>query len=154
MEDTPHPGIPRATPSSTSSLPPYVEAALFFFCGLLIGAGTTVYVMNNSIQDFLTRPDQLPDRMLHRMDRVLDLSSSQHDTARLIIEGHFAHLDSIHRNVQPDIEATMNALRDDVAMILDDRQRDIWVRRFREIREKWRPGPIVPTEAEAAGLAQ
>lgn len=148
MEDTPYPGIPRATPPNTSNLPPYVEAVLFFLCGLLIGAGTTVYVMNNSIQTFLTRPDQIPDRILQRMDRSLDLTPSQHEAAKNIIERHFVHLDTIHRNIRPEVELTMDALRDDVARILNDQQREIWERRFREIREKWQPGPIVPTEVE------
>ena len=137
-------GIPSIDRKEQGALPPYVEALLFLVCGLIIGAGMTVFLMDNSVRDFFTHPDQLPDRMLLQMDRRLDLTPTQREAAAAVIAEHFATFDTLRQQVQPAVQATLDAMRDDVATILDPDQRVLWLENFERIREKWQPGPLVP----------
>lgn len=142
------PGIPISTRKEPGILPPYVEAALFLLCGLLIGAGMTTFISDNSVRDFFTKPDQLPVRLVARMERRLDLTPSQRADVETIIAEHFATFDRLRRQVQPAVQATLDSMRDDVAAVLDPDQRSIWMENFQRIREAWEPGPLVPTPAE------
>jgi len=148
MNSSENPGVPVATNRDRSALPPYVEGALFLICGLIIGAGMTVFVMDNSIRGFITQPDQLPDRLLHQMERRLDLTETQRERAIVIIADHFATFDGLRREIQPDVQATLDALREDIAEILDPDQRQTWNTNFERIRGKWQPGPLVPLPSE------
>lgn len=147
MDADENPGIPPIARRDQGILPPYVEGVLFMICGLIIGAGMTVYIMDNTIRDLLTQPDQLPERLLRQMDRRLDLTEAQRLQAESIVAEHFVTFDELRRQVQPEIQATLDSLRDDVAEILDPDQRETWRANFERIRDKWQPGPLILTPA-------
>ena len=125
-------------------MPPYVEAALFLFCGFVMGAGVTVFIMNNSIREFWTRPEKLPDRLLTRMDNNLGLSDAQHEAAARIIHEHFEAFNDIRSRFYPEIQSELDRMRNDIAAILSDEQRALWEEKFDNLREKWQPGPLLP----------
>lgn len=145
MSYSPDFGAGMARARNRGPMPPFLEAILFVICGLIIGAGGTVYVMNDSVRDFLTRPDQLPGHLLNRMDSNLGLTAAQHEAARHIIEKHFAALDDVRRRFQPEIQTTLDAMRDEIATILEPDQQTIWLQNFERVRSDWQPGPLVPT---------
>lgn len=148
MDYEEHSRLPASAGKTRGGLPPLVESGLFLLCGLIIGAGMTAFLMDNSMHEFLTNPGQLPDRLLHRMEQRLDLTDAQRREAERIIALHFETLDGLRREVQPEIQATLDALRDDVSRILDPDQRGTWEENFERIRQKWQPGPLVPSGDE------
>ena len=148
MSDGYYPGIPAKQKRDPGLLPPYVEAALFLLCGMIIGGGATVLLLDRSIQRMVSEPDRLQTSLLDRMQTRLDLSESQRADATEIIEKHFITLESLRARVQPEIKTTMDALRVEIASVLDETQRDIWEVRFEELRQKWQLGSLLPPAAE------
>lgn len=140
-------GGPSRRRGEQSLLPPYVEAALFLLCGMIIGGGVTVMLMNRSMQQMVTKPSQLQNTMLSRMQSRLELTDSQKDAATAIIKKHFETLESIRRETQPRVKQTMDKMRDELSEILDENQRKIWEERFDSIREDWIPGPLTTAES-------
>ncbi len=151
MSDGYYPGIPARQRREPGLLPPYVEAALFLLCGMIIGGGATVLLLDRSVQRMVTEPERLQENLLQRMDSRLDLSESQRVHAAEIVERHFKTLESIRSTVQPEVGLALDALRDEISGILDDSQRELWESRFEEVRDKWRPGSLLPAaERDAA----
>lgn len=148
MSEGYYPGIPAQQRRDPGLLPPYVEAALFLLCGMIIGGGATVLLLDRSIQRVVAEPDQLQTSLLERMETRLNLSESQRSEATEIVQKHFETLESLRTRVQPEVKLTMDALRDEIATVLNDSQREIWEVRFEELREKWQPGSLLPTEAK------
>lgn len=147
-------GSGLASRKDQGPLPPFVEAALFLLCGIIIGAGSAVYVMDHSVRDFLTRPDLLPDHLLARMSRTLDLNEEQRVQAEEILARRFGELDAVRRQFQPEVQDTLDRMRDDVAAILNAEQRATWLRNYHDFRAKWQPGPLMPTPEEQTALDQ
>ncbi len=148
MSDGYYPGIPVQRKRDPGLMPPYIEAALFLLCGMIIGGGATVLLLDRSVQRMVAEPDRLQDTLLERMQARLDLSESQRVDATEIVEKHFETLESIRNTVQPEVRRTMDTLRDEVSAILSDSQRVIWETRFEELREKWQPGSLMPPVEE------
>ena len=144
MSDGYFPGIPTPRKRDTGLLPPYIEAALFLLCGMIIGGGATVLLMDRSVQRMVSEPDRLQVNLLERMEARLNLSDAQREDAAEIVEKHFEALENIRTEVQPEIKLTLDTLRDEVSAILNDSQRQIWESRFEEVRKKWQPGPFTP----------
>ncbi len=145
MSDGYYPGIPAQRKRDPGLMPPYIEAALFLLCGMIIGGGATVLLLDRSVQRMVAEPGRLQVSLLDRMQAQLDLSESQRVGAAEIVEKHFKTLESIRNTVQPEVRRTMDTLRDEVSAILNDSQRLIWEARFEELREKWEPGSLAPT---------
>jgi len=141
-------GGPNRRRGEQGLLPPYVEAALFLLCGMIIGGGVTVLLMNRSMQQMVTQPSQLQNTMLSRMESRLELTESQKKDATAIIEKHFESLETIRRETQPRVKRTMDAMRNELAGILDENQRKIWEERFDAIRGNWVPGPLSKSETD------
>ncbi|MBL7646236.1 MAG: hypothetical protein JNK74_08625 [Candidatus Hydrogenedentes bacterium] len=155
MSDGYYPGIPTPRKRDTGLLPPYIEAALFLLCGMIIGGGATVLLMDRSFQRMVSEPDRLQTNLLERMEARLSLSEAQREVAAAIVEKHFEALEGIRVEVQPEVKRTLDTLRDEVSAILNDSQRQIWERRFEEVRDKWQPGPFTPpADAQASSLPE
>lgn len=148
MGDGYYPGIPAQRKRDPGLMPPYIEAALFLLCGMIIGGGATVLLLDRSVQRIVAEPDRLQRSLLERMQTRLELTESQRVMATEIVEKHFETLEAIRNEVQPEVKRTMDTLRDEVSTILTDSQRALWETRFEELRKKWQPGSLMPSPEE------
>ena len=87
------------------------------------------------------------------MEQRLDLSAAQRDSAAQIIAVHFEEFDAIRQRFQPEIQARLDTLRDDIAAILEPEQRQVWETQFERIRVAWQLGPLVPRDASEPGVS-
>lgn len=145
-----YPPAPTGLQKDKGLLPPYVEAALFLLCGMIIGGGATTLLLDRSLQQTIARPEQLQTRLLDRMDGRLALTDQQRTQAEAIIDKHFAELAAIQQEVQPQIKDVLDTLRNELSAVLNDEQRIAWESRFEAIRAKWRPGPLDPEQTLAS----
>ena len=138
MSDSESTPIPAAPPRRR--IPVYVQSLLFLLCGLIIGSGATLLLIRGAVHRMIAEPELLPARMLQRMDAQLDLD----DTQRTAIEGILAErmnaFQAIRQRVRPEIQAELDALRDEVSAVLSPEQQERWETRFDALRERWRPG--------------
>ena len=79
---------------------------------------------------------------LRAEDFPMDKQALAYSVGEIVVRDHAGRSVPVRR--------VLDAMRDELATILDDRQRAIWEQRFEEIREKWQPGPFIPGELPAS----
>lgn len=81
-------------------------------------------------------------RFMRRLERDLNLNSSQRENVARALDRHYARIREIRSQMRPQISSIMQEIRKDVRSFLDDGQRisfDEMVRKFEERRKrKWR----------------
>jgi hypothetical protein len=111
--------------------------------GFIIGSGVTLVVGYRVIQHRLRHPEELPDRAVARLRKPLNLSNEQAREIKTILRKHLAELQQMRRRWQPEIEAQLDSIEQDVAGVLNPDQADKWHAIARERRHTWLP-PLPP----------
>jgi cell division protein FtsB len=114
-------------------------AVVIFVAGLVCGAGFTVIVVVKRIQNAIHNPQIAATQISAAIDRRLDLNDSQREQVERIVARRQQNLVAIRRQVQPEVEAELNELRDEVAGVLDESQQQEWQTLFDRFRSRWLP---------------
>jgi NADH dehydrogenase/NADH:ubiquinone oxidoreductase subunit G len=120
-----------------------VLTLVVFISGFVLGAGTVAISIRNQALFALHHPEQEPARIAARLRRSLRLSDEQTQRVQQILEDRQAALESIRRDVQPRVVAELDLVEQQIAAVLDERQREQWEKSFRQLRETWIP-PLKP----------
>lgn len=124
-------------------------ALVIFAAGFVCGIGLTVVVVVNRIQNAIHNPQVAATQIASAIDRRLGLNDSQREKVEAIVARRQQNLASIRRQVQPQVEAELNELRDEVSAVLDDSQREAWSQLFDRFRNRWLPKLPPPTVNDA-----
>jgi hypothetical protein len=125
--------------SSRSRIAAFILLAGTFLVGLVAGVTLDRWAVRRASPG----PPPVPfaaERILHRLDRNLDLSEPQREQVRQILERRRASLDDIRREMRPRIEAERRATAAEIERVLTPEQ----VREFRRIRDRGGPGAGEP----------
>jgi hypothetical protein len=107
--------------------------------GFALGSGVTLLVGYKVIQHRLRHPEELPDRAVARLRKPLNLSNEQAREIKTILRKHLAELQQMRRRWQPEIEAQLDSIEQDVAGVLNPEQAEKWRAIARERRQTWLP---------------
>jgi hypothetical protein len=125
---------------------------IIFGSGTVVGAGSTLWVVRNRVLDGIQHPERAPAGLARHLQRMLDLDDAQRDQVEHIFERRQKELQKVRRSFQPEVEAQLDQVEQDVSAVLNDVQRAEWQTRFRELRARWLPalppalsGPEEPT---------
>lgn len=124
-------------------------ALVIFAAGFVCGIGLTVVVVVNRIQNAIHNPQVAATQIASAIDRRLGLNEEQRQKVEAIVARRQQNLASIRRQVQPQVEAELNELRDEVSAVLDDSQREAWNQLFDRFRNRWLPKLPPPTNEES-----
>lgn len=113
---------------------------VIFLCGCVCGASAMTLLAARRLENF--RQHGLnTDQALSRLSRALDLNEAQAAEVRGILKRGIGDLREVRRKVSPEVDETLARIRDEVARVLDERQRMLWEARFDTMRERWFPAP-------------
>ncbi len=137
------PTSPAPTPAPRATargrwLRPLMLAAIFL-SGLLVGVGLTLMAVRQGVLYGIHHPEELPVRVAARLRRPLSLSDQQADRVEAIIRQRQSQLQEIRRRFQPEVEAELEQVYQQVREILDDQQRERWDQIYTRLRETWIP---------------
>lgn len=125
---------------------------IIFGSGVVVGAGSTIWVVRNRVLDGIQHPDRAPAGLARHLQRMLDLDDAQRAEVEQIFERRQKELQKVRRAFQPEVEAQLDQVEQEVSAVLNDVQRAEWQTRFRELRNRWLPalppalsGPEEPT---------
>jgi hypothetical protein len=113
--------------------------AAIFLSGLLVGVGLTLMAVRQGVLYGIHHPEELPVRVAARLRRPLSLSDQQADRVEAIIRQRQSQLQEIRRRFQPEVEAELEQVYQQVREILDDQQRERWDQIYTRLRETWIP---------------
>lgn len=116
-----------------------VLALVIFAAGFVCGTGLTVIVVVNRIHNAIHNPQVAATQVSAAIDRRLGLNDSQREKVEAIVARRQQNLAAIRRQVQPEVEAELNELRDEVAGVLDESQQKEWQTLFDRFRTRWLP---------------
>ena len=130
----------ETTPVPRRRFPAYVTGILFLVCGLIIGSGSTLLLIQTAVHKMIAQPEILPARILDRMEYRLSLKPEQRTAIEQIVEKRMAAFEAIRRRVSPEIQTELDRLRNEVSDVLDPEQKAQWELQFDKIRQRWQPG--------------
>jgi hypothetical protein len=138
------------TPSSSLELPlprkrrpwrSFLLGLIILFCGILIGAGITVILLQRVVLYAIHHPEEVPNRLTERLRNKLSLTDEQTKKVKAILTERQKALRELRRVMRPKVERELEHLREDVAAVLDKDQSHKWRKRFDRLRRQWMPPP-------------
>lgn len=112
---------------------------IIFGSGVVVGAGSTLWVVRNRVLYGLQHPERAPAGLARHLQRMLDLDDTQRAQVEQIFERRQKELQKVRRAFQPEVEAQLDQVEQEVSAVLNDVQRAEWQTRFRELRDRWLP---------------
>lgn len=109
---------------------------LLFLCGFLSGGilvGHVIAARASAVQ----RSGVDLQAALNRLHRVLDLDEEQRQAVASTIRDGLKDLREVRKEVGPQVEMILMRIREDVASVLDERQKILWQNRFDSMRSRW-----------------
>ena len=106
--------------------------AVLLVCGVVIGAGGTVLVVKNRMDQPGSAPEQFNRRLTERMTRDLDLTPEQSKQIRAVFDGHRDEMKSIREGVDEQMNVLRESMREEMSVILTPDQLSQWERRAKE----------------------
>ncbi len=137
------------TPSNVSQqLPPpagrrrgltILLALVIFVAGMASGAALTVHFAVSRLQFAIHHPEAAPPRIAAAIQRRLDLDDAQSAEVEKIIAKHQLEIAAIRSKFQPEIMQQLDSVRDEVAAVLKEPQREKWTQLFDQFQDRWLP---------------
>jgi hypothetical protein len=119
---------------------------IILLCGILIGTGGTVIVLQKVVLYAIHHPEEVPNRVAERMRNKLGLSDEQTKKVKAILAERQRAFLALRRAARPKVEQELERLREEVATILDKNQARKWRKRFDALTRQWMPPPPPPAE--------
>jgi hypothetical protein len=138
------------TPVTNLPRPPHrrwvrlLLALVVFLSGVGVGVGGALIVVRNRVLHAIHHPDEMPALLAVRLRLRLRLSDEQVQRVEAIFTQRQRALQDIRRRVQPDVEAELERVEQQVAAVLDEQQRQAWQRHFQQLRDTWLPALPLP----------
>lgn len=114
-------------------------ALAIFVSGVLVGGGLTFKVINGWFKRSFQDPSVLAERITRRMKKKLDLTDEQAGKVHRIISEQQKALQSLRKQVRPQIEAQIEKTRRELSVVLTSEQARKWKIRFDHYRKFWLP---------------
>ena len=112
-----------------------------FVAGAFAGGAVTTILIDRMRSEILKHPEKLADRLMMtiRHDAGSSLTETQDRAIREIIDRHHARFMKLHNEYHPKVVSEIDALETDLAAAMTEEQRNIWLSRFRCVRERMMP---------------
>ncbi|HUO06801.1 MAG TPA: hypothetical protein VM008_00580 [Phycisphaerae bacterium] len=120
----------------------WLAAILVFFvfiAGMMVGSGLTIAVAVHRLQIAFRHPEEVPARLTTFLDKRLHFSREQAIEVQRLIAKRQSRLQEIRRQVQPQIQSELDALRQEISDVLTPSQQAKWDRLYSEAVRTWLP---------------
>jgi len=114
-------------------------ALVVFVAGMASGAALTVHFAVSRLQFAIHHPEAAPPRIAAVIQRRLDLDDQQRAEVEKIVAKHQREIAAIRRQFQPEIVDELDLVRDEIAAVLKEPQRERWTQLFEHFKQRWLP---------------
>ena len=116
-----------------------IAAVLIFLGGGVCGAVVAGVAITHAIRHVVEHPEAAARHVTSRLASFLDLNTAQTEQVRAIIAKRHAALGDIRRDIQPRLEIELTILEQEIAEVLDERQKVKWHDHAAKFRAQWLP---------------
>lgn len=124
------------------ALPVWVQAVvLLVVFGSGIGVGSVVasrYVLSR-MQHYRAHPEVLPVEITNSLTKRLNLTEEQSEQVLSVITHRHGRIEEVRQASSPEIHSEFDLLETEVAAVLDDRQKQRWLRTAEWVRKSFLP---------------
>ncbi len=113
-------------------------------CGIMIGSAGTVFVARRAMLHAVRHPEEMPRRAATRLASRLDLTDEQRARIEGILRTRLRKLGEIRDRLRPHMDRELDALREEIADVLDENQERRWREDFRRLRQLLHPPAYEP----------
>jgi len=106
--------------------PTLLLAAIVLVCGVVIGSAGTAAIIRHGITDAVQHPELSAARATKRLRRQLDLSEQQAQQVEKILAERTKAFGDIYRDNLPRISQEIALTKQQVAEVLNEKQRQQW----------------------------
>ena len=112
-------------------------SALTLVSGIIIGAGLTLIVTDNSNaqKSLPPAPEYMSGRMVKRIAEELKLPPEQREQLEPIVQKHMKAMDDIRQDARPKIMEEIEQMNDEIMAILDEGQQKLWQDKMKHMQE-------------------
>lgn len=114
-------------------------ALSIFSCGVLVGGGLTFKVITVGYKRSFQEPEVLAEKIIHRMERRLDLNSDQVKQVQGIILEQQKAFQTLRKEFRPRLDSQIEKTRRELAAVLTPEQARKWEKTFARIQRFWLP---------------
>jgi len=123
---------------------------IIFLAGTGTGVAGTVYFLVHRLEYVIHHPENVPRRLTNYLSRNLKLSDAQATQVKSILINRQAALLNISRQVNPQVQQQLDLMREQIAAVLDEKQKQKWFGIFDRAHERWLPAiPETPATQPA-----
>jgi hypothetical protein len=130
---------PLPSPSGKRRWLTLLLALVVFVAGMASGAALTVHYAVNRLQFAIQHPEFAPARIATTLQRRLDLDDAQTSQVEQIMVRRQVEISAVRRKFRPEIVEQLDAVRNEVAAVLTEPQREKWTQLFDQFQERWLP---------------
>jgi len=112
---------------------------VIFLSGGVVGVGGALFVIRARVLHAVHHPDEMPKLIAKRLQGVLALDDEQTQKIGVVLQERQSALQEIRSRYQPEVEAELEKVDEQISEILDKDQRAEWRERFQVLRETWVP---------------
>ena len=117
---------------------------VILLAGIVIGAAASLLMVWRVPMGPIPGPERTADRMIQGLRHELHLSPQQRRQIEPIIHKHIERLDQIRKDARPLIENELRRMNEEIAPILDDQQRALWIQIQQRLPMEPAPGQMRP----------
>ena len=111
---------------------------LIFICGIMIGVGGTLIMEKLLIKRVLENPAKARMMVVKRISRQCNLSASQRESIKSIIDDQAMEFAMLRNEIAPDIERVLESTHNNILDELDESQKIIFEKNYLKMIEKFR----------------
>jgi hypothetical protein len=124
--------------------PVWAMTIAVFVCGLVVGSGTTVFVLHQQRLRMFRNPDAINQKLLAEMKEEFKLDESQSAAVETVLQRRQEAFERTRSEIHTRVETDFALLESQVAEVLPEDRRPRWHTYFKEFRAKWIPPPPPP----------
>ena len=114
-------------------------ALAIFSCGVLVGGGLTFKVITVGYKRSFQEPEVLAEKIIHHMERRIDLNGDQVKQVRGIILEQQKAFQALRKEFRPRLDSQIEKTRRELAAVLTSEQARKWEKTFARIHRFWLP---------------
>ncbi len=130
------------------ALPVWVQTVVLlvvFASGIGVGSVVASRYVLARMQHYRAHPEVLPVEITDTLTRRLSLTAEQSEEVLNVITHRHGRIEKVRQESSPEIHAEFDLLEEEVAAVLDDRQKQRWRRTAEWVRKSFLP--MNPSEA-------
>ena len=112
---------------------------IILVAGLVIGSASTLILVRPRPIGWTRGPEFISEKMVHDLQRHLQLSDEQAEKVESILQKHMRKLNEIRMNARTQIVEQLRLMNEEISAVLTEQQKQIWQDSLQQLQRQLQP---------------